>query len=752
MLTTLQQIVQQVNASADPQEALAIIVHRVKAAMGADVCSVYVRDPAAPKYVLMATDGLNPAAVGQVRLAAGEGIVGLVATRQEPINLANAALHPSYRYFPESGEQQFFGFLAVPLVNFRQTMGVLVVQQRTPRLFADEEVAFLMTIGAQLAGALSHAAQGSAASPAQPGTGGASGLIQGLSGAPGVTIGTIVLPSPLADLDAVADRAPHDIAQEEAGFRQAVRETQQELRTSADRMEGRLSDETRALFDVYILILGQDDLVEDVVARIRRGNWAPAALRDTIAEHAKAFEQAEDPYLRARAEDIRGIGRRILLRLVSEADTAMDYPEDAVLLGDEVSLARVADVPAGQLRGIVCLRGSVVSHTAVLARGLGVPAVMGLGSRDIKSYDGHPIIVDGYRGRVFVDPSPAVVNEYRRLIRHEGQLSAKLAHLRGLEARTTDDVRVGLGLNVGLLTDIDVSANLGIDEVGLYRSEFPFMSRETFPMEHEQYETYRKVLQAFAPKPVTMRTLDVGGDKPLPYFPTSEENPFLGWRGIRLTLDRPDIFLPQLRAMLRADIGLSNLRIMFPMIGQVEEFKAARQAVDRARDELREEGFDCRPPAVGAMIEVPSALLSIPALSRYADFFSIGTNDLTQYLLAVDRNNPNVARLYDHLHPSVLRALTRVIREARRCGRPVSVCGEMAADPGAAILLLGMGLPTLSMSASAILRVKWVVRSFSVGHARQLLRRAMHMERADSVRNMLDDELGRAGLGELVLK
>jgi phosphotransferase system enzyme I (PtsP) len=344
-----------------------------------------------------------------------------------------------------------------------------------------------------------------------------------------------------------------------------------------------------------------------------------------------------------------------------------------------------------------------------------------------------------------------VVNEYRRLIRHEGQLSAKLAHLRGLEARTTDDVRVGLGLNVGLLTDIDVAANLGIDEVGLYRSEFPFMSRETFPMEHEQYETYRKVLQAFAPKPVTMRTLDVGGDKPLPYFPTTEENPFLGWRGIRLTLDRPDIFLPQLRAMLRADIGLANLRIMFPMIGQVEEFKAARQAVDRARDELREEGFDCRPPAVGAMIEVPSALLAIPALSRYADFFSIGTNDLTQYLLAVDRNNPNVARLYDHLHPSVLRALYGVVREARRCGRPVSVCGEMAADPGAAILLLGMGLPSLSMSASAILRVKWVIRSFSTGHARQLLRRALRMERADSVRSMLDDELGRAGLGELVL-
>ena len=342
---------------------------------------------------------------------------------------------------------------------------------------------------------------------------------------------------------------------------------------------------------------------------------------------------------------------------------------------------------------------------------------------------------------MFIDPLPAVIQEYRRVIQHEGQLSAKLAELRALDATTTDDVRVGLGLNVGLLTDIDVAANLGVDEVGLYRSEFPFMSRETFPMEHEQYETYRKVLKAFAPKPVTMRTLDIGGDKPLSYFPTTEENPFLGWRGIRLTLDRPDIFLPQLRAMLRANVGLNNLRIMFPMIGQIEELKAARQAVDRARRELGEEGCECPAPPIGAMVEVPSALLSIPALSRYADFFSIGTNDLTQYLLAVDRNNPNVARLYNHLDPGVIRALYGVIRDARRCGKPVSVCGEMAADPGSAILLLGMGLETFSMSASAVLRIKWLIRSFSSQRAKRVLYRAMRMERADSVRSMLDDEL-----------
>ena len=751
MLAELQQIVQRVNAAANLHEALEIVVHEVKAAMGTDVCSVYVRDRAVPQYVLMATDGLNPASVGKIRLAAGEGIVGLVATRQEPINLANAAEHPSYRYFPETGEKQFSGFLAVPLVHFRQSTGVLVVQQVNKRVFANDEVAFLVTIGAQLAATLSYAALGSAVSPHDPGPSGPIGLIQGLPGAPGVMIGTIVLPSPLADLDAVANRVPDDPAHEEANLRRAVRETQHSLRASADRMEGRLSDETRAIFDVYILILGQDDLVEDVVTRIRDGNWAPGALRDTIAEHAKVFEQAGDPYLRARAEDIRAIGRRILMHLVSDVTEAKQYPSDVVLVGDEVSLARVADVPHGQLRGIVCMRGSVVSHTAVLARGLGVPAVMGIGRRNVRALDGHPIIVDGYRGRVFIDPLPAVIEEYRRFIRDEGRLSKKLAGLRELEATTTDQVRVGLALNVGLVTDFDVAANLGVDEVGLYRSEFPFMARDTFPMEEEQYATYRKVLAAFAPKPVTMRTLDIGGDKPLSYFPMAEENPFLGWRGIRFTLDRPDIFLPQLRAMLRASHGLNNLRILFPMITQVDEIKAARQVVDRARHELREEGCDCADPAIGAMVEVPSALFCMPSLARYVDFFSIGTNDLTQYLLAVDRNNPNVARLFDHLDPAVIRALHGAIRDARRCGKPVSVCGEMAADPGSAILLLGMGLGTFSMSASAVLRVKWVIRSFSMQRAKQVLYRAMRMESAEAVRTMLDDELRRAGLGELVL-
>lgn len=752
MLSTLQTIIQRVNAASNLDEALTIIVHRVKAAMQADVCSVYVREPKGPRYVLMATEGLKPGAVGRIRMAPGEGIVGLVAARQEPINVANASLHPSYRHFPEADERKYRGFLAVPLVHFRETLGVLVVQQRTERVFVEEDVAFLVTIGAQIAASLNYVTEGNVVARNGDSASVPVGLIQGLPGAPGVAIGTICLPSPLADLDAVADRVPDNVVAEEVRFRKAVLATQQELRESADRLEGQLSAETRAIFNVYILILGQDDLIDGVVAHIQRGNWAPGALRDEIAMRAKMFEQADDPYLQARAEDIRGLGRRILLHLSSGAPPSEEHPDDAILVGDEVSLARAAAVPPGKLKGIACLHGSVVSHTAVLARGLGIPAVMGLGHRDLHALDRHPIIVDGYRGRVFIDPAPGVIREYRRLVRSEGELSARLENMRDAEPVTRDGIRIRLGLNVGLLTDIEVAGNLAIDEVGLYRSEFPFMSRDTFPMEHEQYEIYRKILRGFASRPVTMRTLDVGGDKPLPYFPIAEENPFLGWRGIRLTLDHPDIFLPQLRAMLRANVGVGNLRIMFPMIGQFAELKAAREAVERAWRELLEEGCECPMPAIGAMLEVPSALHSIPALARHADFFSIGTNDLTQYLLAVDRNNPNVARLYEHLDPAVLRVLHNAIRTARRCNRPISVCGEMAADPGSAILLIGMGLQSVSVSASALLRLKWTIRNTSVEHAQQVLRQALRMESGKAVRQLLDDELREAGLGALVVQ
>jgi phosphotransferase system enzyme I (PtsP) len=750
MLSTLQHIVHQVSEADNLEEALTFVVQGVKQAMAVDVCSVYLKNTSTDRFVLMASDGLNPASVGRVELAADEGLIGLVAARQEQVNLENAADHPAYHYLPETGEAPYHGFLGVPLVHSRKLLGVLCVQRRARAVFSQDDVAFLVTIAAQLAGALSAASPDGVITVVQNERVLSASFNQGLPGAPGIAIGTIVLPSPLGNLESVADRTLQDTTVEEAAFRDAVGSVQKELRQGAERMAPRLPSEARAFFDVYELMLGSDSLVDLTIERIRAGNWAPGALRETIAEFASAFDAMEDPYLRGRAEDIRGIGRRILLHLQSDAREPREYPQRSVLLGDEVSLARIAEVPADRLAGVVCLRGSVLSHIVIVAKALGVPAVTGLGHLPIGDLEGRTIVVDGYQGRIFIDPTPSVIAEFERLVQAEHERSIELRKFRDLPAQTLDGVPVSLNVNIGLLSESKAVAESGADGVGLYRSEYTFMVRHAFPVEDEQYETYREVLQSFAPRPVTMRTLDVGGDKPLPYYPIDEDNPALGWRGIRFSLDHPEIFLQQLRAMLRANAGLNNLRILFPMVSQVSEVKEARALLERAHREHLEEGTASGMPPVGVMLEVPSVFYQVPALALHVDFFAIGTNDLTQYLLAVDRNNPNVARLYEPLHPAVLQVLHEVMTVARRFDKPVSVCGEMAGDPAAMVLLLGMGVVNLSMSAASLPRVKWVIRAFTLSRAQSLFNRALRMENASDIRQMMNSEIGQTGLSGLI--
>ncbi len=750
MLVTLQRIVQHANAATDLDEALAIIVREVKVAMTVDVCSVYVKDPTTGDHVLMATDGLNPDSVGMVRMKANEGIIGLVSAREETVNLENAADHPNYRYFPETGEDRYQGFLGVPLVHFRQLLGVLVVRQRERRSFDKKEEAFLFTVGAQLAGALDHAADGARLLDTRRRRAQRGKAIRGSPAAPGITIGTIVLPSAFSDLEAVADHKPHDLELEEAAFRTAVSAVQEELHQTVENTAGHLPAEGRELLDVYALMLEDDTLINGTVSRIHAGNWAPAALRDTIADVTRSLEQADSPYLRARAEDIRALGRRILLRLSGEAPEIREYPERTVLLGEEVSLMRITQVPAGRLAGVVCFRSSGLSHTAVVAKGLGIPAVVALGHHAFEHLDGHKIVVDGHQGRVFIDPPQSIIREYERIIEEEVSISAKLGEFRHLRAETPDGIEVKVQVNLGLRSEVPVATVSGADGVGLYRTEFSFMIRDTFPVEEDQFAIYREILESFAPQPVVMRTLDVGGDKPLPYFPMEETNPYLGLRGIRFTLSHPEIFVTQLRAMLRANAGLNNLKILLPMVSQAAEVKDTRDLIARVQHELEEEGQPFAVPSLGAMIEIPSAVYNIRALARYVDFFSVGTNDLTQYLLAVDRNDPHVASLYDDLDPSVIRALRSVVSAARALNRPVSVCGEMAGDPAGVVLLLGMGVDTFSVTTASVPRIKWVIRTVAQRRARSILRRALALDNAKAIHQLLHTELERAGLGELL--
>lgn len=749
MLEQLRRIVQEVNEAPDLERALDVIVRRVKQVIRADVCSVYLTDFEARQHVLQATDGLRPQAVGRVRMPLNRGLVGWVSERAEPVNLDDGSVHPRYLRIAETGEERFRGFLGAPIIQNRRVLGVLVLRRHEAQRFGEDDVNLVLTLASQLAGAITFARASGELARLQEG-GLPSHFLAGLPASPGIGIGTAVVVYPPADLDAVPDRPVADFQAEADGFRSALSDVAEEIERFAVRTASLLRPEDRALFDAWQLMLESETLVEGTLERIRAGNWAPGALRDTIAEHARVFDSMDDVYLRERASDVRDLGRRILMRLQNIQDHPIIYQPGTILVGEELSAMQIADVPRELLAGIVSTSGSGSSHIAILARGMGVPAAMGVADLPVARVEGREVIVDGYRGRVYVAPGPGVKSEYRRLMEDDLALTNELEALRGLPPETTDGYALPLFLNTGLVSE---SRPVGIEEsagVGLYRTELPFIVRDRFPGEEVQVSNYRMVLKTFAPRPVTIRTLDVGGDKALPYFPVVESNPFLGWRGIRITLDHPEIFLTQVRAMLRAAIGLDNLQLLLPMITTVGEVDDALLLIHRAHAELLDDGFPVSLPPVGVMIEVPAAVYQTRALARRVEFLSVGTNDLTQYLLAVDRNNPHVAGLYNELHPAVLRALVEIMEGARAYGREVSICGEMAGDPLAVPLLLGMGVHSLSMGAGSLLRVKWVIRSFSRTRAKELLAAALRCEQASSVRRLLVDALGELGLSGLV--
>lgn len=750
LLHTLQRIVEAVGAADSTGDALRVLVSRVRAALNVDVCSMYLVMPGRERLVLMASEGLNQSAIGRVQLDFDEGLVGLVAQRAEPVNLDESPKHSRYKFFPETGEQSYHAFLGVPIVHRRRLLGVLVVQQREKRSFDESAVALLSTLAVQIAVAIQQAELSGETLRLLRGELPTDLMILGLGGSPGVAIGTGRVAYSQSDLDRIPDRPASDIDAEIDVFRQAVEAVRCEMADIRSRMVDVLPAEEQALFDAYTMMLASEHLVEGTVQRIKAGSWAPAALRDTVRRYVRDFEAMHDAYLRERVSDIRDLGRRILAQLLSQTLSETPLPEQTILIGEDVSAAQLAEIPPDRLVGVVSARGSSSSHVAILARALGIPAVMGAENLPVGRLEGLELVVDGYQGRLFIQPGAQVRREFERLAREERELSEGLNALAQEPALTPDDRLIPIYVNTGLLADVEPALKCGAEGVGLYRTEFPFMVRDRFPSEEAQVSTYRQMLTAFYPRPVTLRTLDIGGDKPLSYFPLSEDNPFLGWRGIRVTLDHPEIFLTQIRAMLRASLGLENLRVLFPMISTLSEVDEARHLLERAVAELHEEGLMVAHPQVGVMIEVPSAVYMAESLARRVDYLSVGTNDLVQYLLAVDRNNSRVADLYRPLHPAVLHSLRQVREGAQRAGKPIYVCGEMASDPAAVILLMGLEFDGLSVSVAGLTRVKWIVRSFTMENARKLTDQALAMEDPDRVRELLNDALVDTGLGGLV--
>lgn len=749
MLNTLRTIVQEVSAASDLQAALQIIVQRVRGTMQTDVCSVYLYDNEQSYYTLMATEGLNTSAVGVVKVGQSDGLVGQVGLREEPINLEDAASHPKFLYIKETGEERYYSFLGVPIIHHRQILGVMVVQQKDRRRFDEHEEAFLVTMSAQLAGVIAHA-EATGSLHVTPNNPRKTARFQGTAGSSGVAIGEAVVVAPPADLGAVPDRDHKGLEAELALLNRALEAVRGDLKATAAKLSGLLPVEEQALFDVYLRMLDDHALGHEIQNQIKTGSWAPGALRYVIAEHVRNFEKMDDPYLRERAVDVKDLGRRVLSYLQKEVQHNVAYPASTVLISEELTAVMLAEVPHEQLVGLVSVQGSGNSHAAILARALGIPTVMGAVDLPFLKLSGKRLIVDGNLGLVYSSPSDELLEHYQVVVEEEQQFTAGLEALSELPCLTPDNYRIPLWVNTGLMTDTVRSLDRGAEGVGLYRTEVPFLLRECFPSELEQEKIYRHQLEAFSPRPVTMRTLDIGGDKSLSYFPIEEDNPFLGWRGIRVTLDHPEIFLVQVRAMLKASVGLDNLRIMLPMITSVFEVEEAMHLIHRAHSEVFAEGLPVAMPPVGVMIEVPAAVYQVRELARLVDFLSVGSNDLTQYLLAVDRNNPRVSGLYNSYHPAVLQALQKVVKDAHKEGKTVSICGELAGDPVAAVLLMAMEFDMLSMSATNLLKVKWALRRISMERAKDLLAEVMTLDNAQVIRSSLELALCSEGLGKVL--
>jgi phosphotransferase system enzyme I (PtsP) len=712
-----------------PQARLDRIVVLIAANVIAEVCSVYVlRDD--NTLELFATEGLNREAVHLTRMRADEGLVGLIAQTAEPLSLSDAQTHPAFAYRPETGEEAYHAFLGVPLLRAGNTLGVLVVQNKTYRVYSEEEIEALQTTAMVLSEMIaSGELQGLA-----PGAGSATRRAvsqRGVALAEGIGLGHVVLHEPrIVVKTLIAENVEREVERLEA----AIQEVRSAIDDLVERGDSIGTGESREVLETVRMFAHDKGWLRRMREAVVSGLTAEAAVERVQSDNRARMLRQSDPYLRDRLHDLDDLANRLLRQLIgpeaSGRGSAM--PENAILVARSMGPAALLDYDRTSLRGVVLEEGGPTSHIAIVARALGIPAVGEVANATALCDAGDAIIVDGIAGEIQVRPGPEIEAAYAEMVRLRARRQEQYRALRDVPAVTKDGVRIGLHLNAGLLVDLSHLQETGAEGIGLFRTELQFMVAERMPSAAEQQALYEAVFAATGDKPVTIRTLDIGGDKILPYMPKlEEENPALGWRAIRIGLDRPALLRVQLRALLKA-AGGRPLKIMFPMVATVDEFVRAKAIVDREKAHLRRHGHalpsDCR---LGAMIEVPSLLFQIDEIAAAADFLSVGSNDLMQFLFAVDRENRRVADRFDALSAPAIRALRIIAEHAAAAGCPVTVCGEIGGRPLEAMALIGMGFRDLSMSPAAIGPVKAMVLSID----------------AAAVKAVIDAEMARASDG-----
>jgi len=702
------------------QERLDKIVTQIAANMVAEVCSAYVLR-ADGVLELYATEGLKREAVHLAQLRVGQGLVGTIAAEARPLNLPDAQSHPAFQYLPETGEEEYSSFLGVPILRAGRTLGVLVVQNRTHRTYYDEEVEALQTTAMVLAEML---AVGELERLAPPGT--QIDLkrpitISGISLGEAVGLGHVVLHEPRVVITALIGE---DAEAESARLDAAIAS----LRLFVDDMLSRddigQAGEHRDILEAYRMFAHDRGWVRRMHEAIRNGLTAEAAVEKVQSDTRARLQRQTDPFLRDRLHDFDDLANRLLRVLMNKPHglSGEELPRDAIIVARNMGAAELLDYDRERIRGLVLEEGGPTSHVTIVARALGIASVGRAHSIVSLVENGDAIIVDGLAGEVHVRPPPDVESAYAEKVRFRARRQEQYRLIRDQLAVTRDGQRVTLLMNAGLLVDLPHLGESGAEGIGLFRTELQFMIAARMPKLKEQQALYTAVLDAAGDRPVTFRTLDIGGDKVLPYMRTAvEENPAMGWRAIRLGLDRPGLLRTQIRALLQAAAG-RELRVMLPMVTDLDEIRRTRVLIERDLAHLRRHGHtEPERLLIGAMVEVPALLFDLDGLMKEADFISVGSNDLLQFMTATDRGNTRVAGRFDPLSRPFLRALRQIVRTAGAAQLPVTLCGEMAGNPIAAMALIGLGYRALSMSAAALGPVKAMAQALPVDRLATIL-------------------------------
>ncbi|MDY0191175.1 MAG: phosphoenolpyruvate--protein phosphotransferase [Desulfuromonas sp.] len=750
-LNTLEDISSLILQSHDLNETLNNIVELVARRMKSEVCSIYLLDDDGATLWLRATQGLSKEAIGNVKMLLGEGLATLAIEQGKPISVTDPKSHPRYRYFRETGEEKFKCFLAIPLLNRRTPIGVITLQSLQKKTFSPTEISTLSTIAFQISTVVINATllnsireQNRVATTNgehKPAPEVNPSALRGIVAYPGVVSGPIHILDTECGLSEIIDENNVDIAVERQRLKDALEDTRIQTLFLEKRVAQRLSEQDAAIFHTHLMILEDRSFTDQMYGEINKGHSAPYALKKVITHYTAAFAKMDDAYLRERAIDTLDIGRRLLSNLTGEHNNLLHIKTPGILIAQQVLPSDMAILDHEKLLGIVTEAGEQNSHAVIMAKSLGIPALVGVKGVLKAAHQNKEVILDANSGCLFIDPPQAIKDEYRRLEEDSSKEVDRLNKYRRVPAISADGVTVTLHANIGLLSDVAIAQRNGAKGVGLYRTEFPYMTRSKFPDREDQYTLYRKVVESFD-GPVTIRTLDIGGDKALPYFPApAEENPFMGWRSVRVSLDNRDIFRTQIEAILMAGVH-GSVKLLFPMISGVEEVLSCKEVIEEAKDHLRNEGIPFKSDIpLGVMIEVPAAVQMCKFLAQEVDFFALGTNDLIQYMLAADRNNPLVNKYYNPLHPAMLQAIKYVNDTATRLDKGVCLCGEMAADPLCFMVLLGIGIREFSMVSPFIPRTKAYLADLSCAAATKIANEVLQMGSSKKIHDYLIDEM-----------